>query len=235
MNRQRALFSIHDVMPQTLATVSELRERLLQQGRQPPALLVVPGREWQPAQLDLLRGWARDGSELIAHGWRHHCIPRSLRHRLHALLISRDVAEHLAETADGVCRLMQRSADWFADRGLPVPDSYTPPAWALGMAPRHLRRTPFQRVETLGGIHFVGPDAVVFRRLPLLGFEADTALRAGFLRQWNALQRRSATRRDRPLRIGLHPGDLQLRLAADLEAIIAEDWECLRYDALQSE
>ena len=43
--------------------------------------------------------------------------------------------------------------------------------------------------------------------------EADTLLREAFLRRWNAAQTRIAQRTNRPLRIAIHPDDLQLRLA----------------------
>jgi hypothetical protein len=101
----------------------------------PPALLVVPGREWRETDLRRLHEWQACGAELVAHGWLHRTRPRRLYHRLHAAFFSRDVAEHLALPADGVLDLMRASHDWFAAHDLPSPQTYIPPAWALGVAP----------------------------------------------------------------------------------------------------
>jgi predicted deacetylase len=180
-----ALLSIHDVMPETLPAVASLREEILRAGLRAPALLVVPGRSWKPEDLETLRQWALAGSELIGHGWLHHTCPRSLKHRLHALLLSRNVAEHLALSPGGISDLMQRCADWFTAQNLPRPSAYVPPAWALGMSPRALAGLPFEQVETLRGVHVLSAGRRGFMPMPLLGFEADTVLRAAVLRRWN--------------------------------------------------
>ncbi len=57
---------------------------------------------------------------------------RSAYHRLHAALISRDVAEHLSRPAHELVALVHRCHGWFAAHGLPAPTLYVPPAWALG-------------------------------------------------------------------------------------------------------
>lgn len=62
-----------------------------------------------------------------------------------------------------------------------------------------------------------GSEPVAFQKLPLTGYEADTAFRECFLRRWNASQARSAAHSDRPLRIAIHPDDLDLRLADQME------------------
>lgn len=59
--------------------------------------------------------------------------------------------------------------------------------------------------------------AVSFQKLPLTGYEADTAFRKCFLRSWNAYQAKAAVRSNCPLRISIHPDDLELRLADQLE------------------
>ncbi|WP_439101491.1 DUF2334 domain-containing protein [Congregibacter sp.] len=228
------LLSIHDVMPETLDDVQKLLELIAGSGLAPPALLVVPGRNWQHDEITQLRAWVSGGCELIAHGWHHHTKPTRLRHRLHALLLSRNVAEHLAFDRDEIVALMQRSQDWFSRQGLPRPTTYIPPAWALGLSPRELTLQPFDHVETLSGLYSKGSGTVRFKALPLLGFEADNGFRALFLRLWNGLQRRQAQRRGRPLRISIHPHDGELRLRKDLETILASRWTCLHYDQIAS-
>jgi len=56
MNREPCLIaSVHDVMPETLSRVEHLTARLENAGLQPVLLLVVPGRNWQEADLARLR------------------------------------------------------------------------------------------------------------------------------------------------------------------------------------
>ena len=56
-------------------------------------------------------------------------------------------------------------------------------------------------------------------RVPMVGFEADTALRAAFLRLWNRHQC-GASHRLGWLRVAIHPRDPNLRLGADLAALL---------------
>lgn len=228
-----ALISVHDVMPETLPAVQESLALLAEQGIDRCALLVVPGAGWGDASLAELHRIAACGHELVAHGWLHRTRPRSPWHRVHAGLISRNVAEHLALDRAGIVELMQRSARWFADNDLAVPATYIPPAWALGrLRSADLVSTPFAVIETLRGLRVRTPDGRFhFEALPLVGFEADTPLRAEVLSNWNRLQLRRARRLGRPLRIALHPHDHQLHLARQLRAVLALGWTPLSYAA----
>ncbi len=229
----RALISIHDVMPETLDRVAEHVRALRRHGHTAVTLLVVPGRPWTGEQLAVLDRWQREGLELAAHGWHHHT-PRlgGPYHWLHSALISRRAAEHLALAPEAIAELMQQAHDWFVEQGLAPPTTYVPPAWALGpVATERLRALPYRRVEVTQGIR--DGRTVALRRLPLAGFEADTAVRAHFLRYWNRWQLGLARRFDRPLRIGIHPEDDRLRLASDLDAFLARDWQALRYCELE--
>ncbi|MEM9208071.1 MAG: polysaccharide deacetylase family protein, partial [Pseudomonadota bacterium] len=204
---KRYLVSVHDVMPETLDRVDGLIEELERHGWPPATLLVVPGRGWQDDGVARLRDYADRGYELAGHGWTHS-VPtiRNLRHRLHSVLISRRAAEHCALDALGVETLMRRCRQWFDARSLPAPSLYVPPAWALGpVSPRRLTGAGFRYLETLSGIHdfMTGRTA----RLPVLGFEADTAFRAAFLRLSNASALRFAPRAS-AIRLAIHPNDL---------------------------
>lgn len=224
----KALISIHDVMPETLDRVRALVERLAAHGHTGITLLVVPGRPWGRAELACLRDWQAGGIELAAHGWHHRAARiRGPWHRLHAALISRNVAEHLALDEAGRLRLMHAAAAWFDARGLAPPVTYVPPAWALGrIRPHHLRELPYDRIEVTRGL--LDRRTGRLRALPLLGFEADTATRAAALRAWNRLQLGLAARSGRPPRIAIHPDDAALRLAADLAACMRRDWCSVR-------
>ena len=225
-----ALLSIHDVMPETLDRVERILELCEAAGTPPVTLLVVPGRAWQAEDIDRLRTWQQAGHELAAHGW-HHRIPHygGVYHRLHSAVLSRNVAEHLALSPEDVVALMTRSHAWFARHGLPAPSLYVPPAWALGRLPAGaFSRLPFARIEVLRGL--IELPAGRLEALPLVGFEADTAWRAAVLGGWNRLQQRRARARRRPLRIGIHPDDPDLRLGQQLRELLRSPLDFRPYD-----
>ena len=222
----KALVSLHDVMPETMDRVESILQWLGELGIPPVTLLVVPGKPWSSGRIESLRRLAGKGHVLAAHGWCHRTTPRGLRHRLHAAFLSRNVAEHLALDSAGILALLHRSHAWFAANRLPPPRLYVPPAWALGpIHPGDLARAPFRVIETTFGlIRPTEPDRAApsgrkprFERLPLTGYEADTAVRAAFLRRWNQSQVRKAARHGKPLRLSIHPDDPRLRLANQLE------------------
>jgi predicted deacetylase len=235
----KALISIHDVMPHTLERVERILDWLKARSVSPVTLLVVPGRPWKPDHIGRLRELAAEGHELAAHGWHHETRPRHLYHRLHAALISRNVAEHLDLNSQGILQLMQRSRAWFGANDLPLPDFYVPPAWALGpLSTTDLAQVPYRLVETTRGLIHLEGNALsllrleeqaattkkrpTFQKLSLTGYEADTAFREFFLRRWNAAQARAAARKKLPLRISIHPDDLELRVADQLEQQITD-------------
>jgi len=222
-----ALVSIHDVMPETLDDVAELLDMAEAHAIVPVTLLVVPGRPWRTEELMVLRRWLAAGHRLAGHGWSHRAAqPCTVHHRLHALLLSRDSAEHLSLDGADIARLMRRNHDWFGRHGLPEPDLYVPPAWALGPLPR--TELPYRFVETLGGVRDLHSGKRL--RLPLIGFEADTGVRAGVLRAWNACAGQGEPAR--PVRVAIHPRDLRLRLAGDLRRVLGGIAVARGYDEL---
>ncbi|WP_341936766.1 polysaccharide deacetylase family protein [Marinimicrobium sp. C2-29] len=230
----RALVSIHDVMPETLGRVADLIQRIPPAARAGLVLLVVPGRDWQPRDIEQLALWQQQGLELAGHGW-HHRAGRiaGLYHRWHARFISRQAAEHLSLSRRALRQLLVDNHAWFEHHRLTPPELYVPPAWALGPLHRQdLAASPFRYFETTSGLYQVTGAAKVVRwHLPLLGFEADTAGRQCGLRLWNRANRALASER-RPLRLALHPYDGELLLARDLSRALAELTECLDYRTL---
>lgn len=229
-----ALVSIHDVMPETRAQVTAMLARL----RLPcevVTLLVVPGKDWQEGDLDWLRSLQNAGHPLAGHGWSHRCQPPvTLYHRLHSALLSRDVAEHLSFSGDGIHRLVWDCYRWFIRNGLSPSPLYVPPAWALGaLSPAQLSRLPFRYVETLFGLH--DAQEQTFTRLPLVGFEADTAFRAWVLGFSNAVNISRARRAGVPVRIGLHPHDFELRLGNRISPLLKSLSQALPYPQLGME
>ncbi|MEX0607532.1 MAG: polysaccharide deacetylase family protein [Halofilum sp. (in: g-proteobacteria)] len=212
----QALISVHDIMPATLADVRAIVERIEGHGLGPVTLLVVPGHPWRDRDLAQLQRWQQTGHELAGHGWTHRAErPRGWYHRLHAALLSRACGEHLSLTRGGIFALLERNHRWFAEQGLDAPELYVPPAWALGAIDRAaLAGQPFAHIETLSGVRDAADGRT--RYLPLVGFEADTALRATVLRAWNAL-----ARGDGPVRVAIHPADFRLHLRHDLARTLA--------------
>ncbi|MEO1244590.1 MAG: polysaccharide deacetylase family protein [Pseudomonadota bacterium] len=229
MRTRAALFSIHDVMPATLDATEAIAEKLHSRGIRKLTLLVVPDTGWDESTLQRLDGLRRRGADLAGHGWQHRIRSiRNLRHRLHSLFISRNVAEHLALGRSGVVALMQDCHAWFAAQGLPAPALYVPPAWAMGAAKRaDLDALPYDCYETLYGIY--DTRAQRFLRLPMIGFEADTALRAFACRVWNRL---NLSLGDAPVRFSIHPRDFELELGEDLRSLLRRNWNPLYYSEL---
>jgi hypothetical protein len=214
------LVSIHDVMPETLDVCQTLIDRLRASKVEPITLLVVPGKDWREKGLAQLRDWQQEGLVLAGHGWTHqvsHC--HGLYHKLHSLFLSRLAAEHLSLREEQIAALIQQCHDWFQRQGLKPPTLYVPPAWALGKLPwSRLKALPFTQVELLAGVLHTNQQQ--FRRLPLTGYEADTAWRASSLGLWNRFNVWRARNSGLPLRIGIHPFDARLRLNEQMQAQI---------------
>ena len=230
----KALVSIHDLMPETMDRIETILDWLKKLDVPPVTLLIVPGKEWSAEQIDRLKELESAGHELAAHGWHHHTTPRRFYHRLHAALISRNVAEHLDLDSKGVLELMKRSGQWFVNHGFQHPNFYVPPAWALGpITPAEFQQAPYRLVETTRGVRHTATGKS--ERLPLTGFEADTNLRERFLRHWNQSQFRRSIRSNKPLRISIHPDDLQLRVADQMEVLLKKEWQFLSYRDLYTD
>jgi predicted deacetylase len=222
MTAPLAHLSIHDVKPSTLERTEELLALCRPAAGSRVTCLVVPGLDWTRPQVARLHSWATEGVELAGHGWLHQGVPpRSLHHRLHSLVLSRDQAEHLSRTREELLGLVRRGAAWFREQGLPEPELYVPPAWALGaLSYPDLAGLPYRWYEVLTG--FIDGRAGRLHPTPLVGYEADTGFRRRALRLTNRAARRLALATGRPLRIGLHPRDLELLLADDLVRELAD-------------
>jgi len=222
----QAVASIHDVRPDTLDRVAELLDLLRPHAGARVSLLLVPGLEWSASAIDRLRGWANEGYELAGHGWLHQGPPRSLYHRLHALVISRDEAEHLSRTREELIELIARGRDWFERHHLPAPELYVPPAWALGrLEPADLAAAGYRWTEVQWG--FVEMGTGTFLPAPLIGFETDTRFRSVAVGVSNRLNIHWARRSGRPVRFGLHPFDLELLRAGALRERVPQPVEWL--------
>lgn len=212
----RAILSIHDVMPTTLTQVERIIDQVPADFRHNIMLLIVPGLSWEVDDIAKLKKWSKMGMALAGHGWLHKTGRiDSIWHKIHSALVSRDVAEHLSLTASEELQLMQRNRAWFAQHDLPVCDWYVPPAWAFGRLAINQRvRSGYRYFESTFFV-YDGQESV-HHFLPMVGYEADTLFRKYVVRIWNFANRLLG--RWRPIRMGIHPHDLELRLAKDLVA-----------------
>jgi predicted deacetylase len=214
------IWSVHDATPDSLDRCANLVDLLVSRGVREVAILVVPDRSWSELETGTLRRWEREGHLLGLHGWAHKAMaPRGVYHRLHSAFFSRDAAEHLGRPRAELLDLVQTGVRWFDDAGLAAPRLYVPPAWAMGaMELADVEGMPFRWIETLTGVY----DAAArrFCRLPLVGFEADTPLRAWSLRASNRANELGALAVRRPLRAAVHPNDLGLALSGDLRRLL---------------
>lgn len=224
-------FSIHDVMPQTLSRVESLFKLIQSHGHHTITLLVVPGCEWNGDDLHRLNALLEQGGVAAGHGWRHKVRHiRGLKHRLHSLFISKDVAEHLALNRQEAMQLVRDCYEWFAEQCLPAPALYVPPAWAMGpLRPVELEQLPFQYYEVMGAVY--AHEDRHWHPSPMLGFEARERWRVPFIRLWNWLNYRRAMR-TKVLRIGIHPDDDQLYMAEDLHYYLQKSLAAVDYAAI---
>ena len=227
----KAVISIHDCMPETMYKIQCILKWLKDRNIPPVTLLVVPGKNWTDEHLDLLKNYAHEGHILAAHGWHHHTKPRKILHRIHSLIISKNVAEHLDLDRQGILKLMEKSHQWFIQKELSSPSLYVPPAWALGSIDMNtLSKTSYRQIEvTRGLIHLSQNKKPNFQLLPLTGYEADSPFRVHFLSKWNKFQQSQAQAKSLPLRISIHPYDLDLPIVNQLEQQIESVETFLNY------
>ena len=145
---------------------------------------------------------------------------KSLYHKCHSLLISRDVAEHLALSKKEIFILLDNCYKWFASVNLPTPTLYVPPAWALGKFNKQdISKCPFTSIETLTGIHHNNKTI----KTPLLGYEADTLFRQIMVTLSNNINKCIAKLTKKPIRLSIHPNDFNLLLSRQLDKDLKED------------
>tara|TARA_E500000178_G_scaffold356123_1_gene431821 strand:- start:2177 stop:2875 length:699 start_codon:yes stop_codon:yes gene_type:complete len=230
----KAIVSIHDCMPETMDKIQHILQWLKDRNIPPVTILVSPGKDWTENHLQLLKEYVQEGYTLAAHGWHHHTQPKKILHRIHSLIISKNVAEHLDLNQEGILELLNKSYQWFIQQKLPPPELYVPPAWALGAVDKKiLCKTLFKQIEvTRGLIHISSGKKPKLQTLPLTGYEADSPFRANFLSRWNQFQQNQAQIKSLPLRISIHPYDLELPIVEQLERQINSVGTFLNYSDL---
>ncbi|MFW5731227.1 MAG: polysaccharide deacetylase family protein [Desulfonatronovibrionaceae bacterium] len=215
------IISIHDIFPQSLKQTASIVDFADRHGLGPLILLISPGFAWKAGEVEVLQKLCARGHIPAGHGWDHDIQGfKGFYHRLHGLILSRRQAEHLALEPGELKAMIGKCYSWFSRHKLPAPDLYVPPAWAMGRLTRQdLQKLPFRWYETLTGIYDSHRD--IFYNLPLMGFQADTALRKVFLNIFNRSSLAAGGILSRPVRVALHPFDFQLRLGNFLRDMLS--------------
>jgi len=226
-----AIVSIHDVMPNTLGRVLLLLEKMQHLENRHITLLIVPGLDWTKEHLDTLHRLEEEQYTFAGHGWEHTTRHVSgFYHRFHSAFISRNAAEHLSLTRGEIKRLMEDCYQWFKDNSFTPPDMYVPPAWAMGsISNEDLTSAPFRYFENTSG--FIDSESGRQLTLPLVGFEADNAIRSISLALWNGLNKILGSRK-RPVRVSIHPYDTELLLQKALEKTLQNVTNAVDYHTL---
>jgi len=224
--KRAAFVSIHDVMPATLPKVWAILRFLEARAVFPATLLVVPGCQWSKNDINQLRSIQASGYELAGHGWQHRAKRiASVWHRLHGMVISRNEAEHLSLSPREIADLIAECYSWFHQSGLAAPALYVPPAWAMGrIRKKELKALPFRFYETQTGVYDAACDRMVY--LPVSGYMADSRFRVKALKTTNLINQYVFPK---PLRIAIHPDDLNLSLHQDLKVHLAHIQSFLSY------
>ena len=189
--------------------------------------LIVPGRSWNKKQIEQLHYLQNCGFDLAGHGWNHRArSKKNAYHYFHSLIMSRNVAEHLSLSSKEIIQLMFKCAKWFDENDLNAPYVYIPPAWALGNVTwEDLSVLPYKLYETLSGVYHNGE----FHTLPLVGYEADNLIRIIAVKGLNKMNRIYSKIKNTPLRVSIHPNDLELGLGNDLNRILSMNPKIFSY------
>ena len=206
--------SIHDVKPDNINKVTEIIDLLLNQYKIAKiCLLVIPGLKWEKKHINRLLNWQIRGIEIAAHGWTHKANDkRTLFHKLHSLFISKNCAEHLSKNTTNICKIMEKSFNWFIDNGFKKPTLYVPPGWAIGNIDKNdLSRLQFTHIECTTG--FVYKKKYKF--IPLIGFEESNYIK-GIIRRFCNYLNFILGQFIGYIRIAIHPNDFELFLKDDI-------------------
>ena len=210
--------SLHDVSPLTRPVFEPMLAELRELGVGRCSLLVIPDHHHRGHMLAdagfcrWLEGSARQGHEIVAHGYYHQRAARpaeTWRQRWMTRVYTKGEGEFYDLSKGEAAELLARAQADFAKLDAPPPVGFIAPAWLLSDGAREaVREAGFRYTTFLTGVEdfraagggFIPARSLVYsprnrwRRVCSLGWNAGLA-------HWLA---------DAPLlRLGLHPPDLQ--------------------------
>ncbi len=207
--------SIHDVSPATVETTSVMIEDLARVGVSVTSLLVIPNHHGvhpvveRPDFQRQIQAWARDGHEVVLHGYFHRRPPKQCE-RLLDKVVTRLYTAGEGEFYDlsyaEARTQLQRGLNDFAACGFENVRGFIAPAWLLGAdAERAVMDSGFQYTTLLGGIKRLRP-AAHYRPSQSLVYSVRAPWRVACSLVWNALLARHL-RSNPVVRLSLHPPD----------------------------
>ena len=219
MAQDSLIVSIHDVSPFNLHPVRRQVNEMVRLGVKRLSLLVIPRHrdkaplDQHPSLVGWLRQWQEEGHEIVLHGWRHE-LPKGeaklarqgrLRTWFYEEIYTAREAEFFALDRESAFHLANQGIAALAAHGL-VARGFVAPAWLLNpQVEEALRGAGFLYTTTRTEIVHL-PSGT---RVPTTSCVWSTRAmwRRGASLAWNALLARRL-RKMEPMRVGLHPTDL---------------------------
>ena len=219
MSGERSLVvSLHDVSPLTRPVFALMLAELRELGVGRTSLLVIPDHHHRGNMLAdagfcrWLEGLARDGHEIVAHGYYHQRAPRpaeTWRQRLMTRVYTQGEGEFYDLTRDEAAALLAQGVADFARLDAPPPTGFIAPAWLLSDGAREaVRAAGFRYTTFLTGVEDFRAGGGGFIPARSLVYSPRNRWRRVCSLAWNGGLARWL--RGAPLlRLGLHPPDYQ--------------------------
>ena len=226
------MVSLHDVSPLTRPVFAPMIAELREMGVERCSLLVIPdhhGRGHMLADAGFCRwleGLARQGHEVVAHGYYHQRAARpaeTWRQRWMTRVYTQGEGEFYDLSKDEAARVLARARADFGKLDAPMPVGFIAPAWLLSDPAREaVREAGFRYTTFLTGVENFAAGGAEFIPARSLVYSPRNRWRRACSLAWNAGLARWL--RDAPLlRLGLHPPDYQhANLWRQIRGIVAE-------------
>ncbi len=216
--RPALVVSLHDVSPLTREVFAAMLDDLRSLGLKKCSLLVIPEHHHRRHFLSdasfcrWLEGLAREGHELVVHGYYHQ------RERQPAETLAQRLVTRVYTLGEGefydlpraeAARLLARALEEFRELDAPSPRGFIAPAWLLGdEAAAAVREAGFQYTTRLGSVENIARGETLSSQS--LVYSCRNAWRRTVSLAWNAsLFRRLRYQRTPLIRLGLHPPDFE--------------------------
>jgi uncharacterized protein len=214
--KKHLIVSLHDVTSSTFPKIERQLSDLSRIGVTRTSLLVIPhyhGREEMDKDshlCDELKKYQERGHEIVLHGWKHLSKevkgqPNDLSHWFYRNLYTANEAEFLSLDYETASSLIRKGQEMFAQKNL-NPKGFIAPAWLMNnQVERALKDLGFQYTNNVSELIDFAKD----RRIPTRScvWSTRAAWRSYASLAWNALLFHRLQDIE-PLRISLHPGDL---------------------------
>lgn len=210
--------SLHDVSPLTRPIFEPMLAELATLGVARCSLLVIPDHHHRGHMLAdagfcrWLETLARQGHEIVAHGYYHQRASRSAetwQQRMMTRVYTQGEGEFYDLSKDEAAELLARAKDDFGKLDTPMLSGFIAPAWLLSAPAREaVREAGFRYTTFLTGVESFAPDGGGFIPARSLVYSPRNRWRRVCSLAWNAVLARRL--KNAPLmRLGLHPPDYE--------------------------